>query len=257
MLKKTLTVAFVLVILFAFGVFVACGEVDPANAPAGSTITFVGFDEGGVLALTFAGVDEYGVTTNCYEVFVGLMVDYCTIGEADGSTDAATLTAAENLCEAGQWVVWEDKTIGGGSTKTYGDLARDALRDVGACGYYELIVGALVSRGTSEAGGTTTTQSNVDPLNDVEVRWVVSPGAELYELADDPNTILPLANPFLSRTDDRGLCEVKVRVPQPVIPGTQSDYLITADIGVDQAQYQIQMIAEDVSATDTTTDTTE
>lgn len=240
MLKNA--VAFFVVAVLAVALCLAsCGETDPAEAPAGAQIIFVGDNEG-QLSITYGGVDDYGVTWPCYEIFVDLMIDYCIAAELN-ENPTMTEADAEAYCKAGRWVVW---------VEDYGELARDALRTAGRCGYYEMIITAMVVKG-GEAAQSETAQS-IETLNDIEVRWIVTNGAELYELADIPGEIPPLANPYITRTDDRGLIEVKVRVPLPNLPGSQSDYLISADIGVDASTFEIQMIAEDVSDEGTTTD---
>ncbi|MBZ0273538.1 hypothetical protein K8I61_15980 [bacterium] len=225
----------------------ACGETDPANAPSHAQITFVGITDGEVRTITYTGMDDYGIPSSCFDVFQSLMIDYCK--------NFSQRADAEAFCEAGGWVDFVDQSVGGGASATFGDLARNALSTPGRCGYYEMIIAAFVfipPTAGDQAGGTTTLVG--EPMNDVEVRWIADPGMEMYEPQDVPGEIAPLANPFETRTDDRGLAELKIRVPLPVLPDTQSDYLIQADIGVDRAVYEIEMVGEDVDESTTTTD---
>jgi len=83
----------------------------------------------------------------------------------------------------------------------------------GRCGYKSFIMNALVSAEAQQIvveGGSST----ADPLNDVEVAWISS-GGEMYQLQDIPGQIAPLSNPFYDTTNERGLSQIKYRLPLP------------------------------------------
>lgn len=239
--------AVIIAMSFASGlVMAACGETDPAQAPLGATINFLSAQGNGTEVTetwTFPVNSTYNVPTSCSEAFENQMSALCnqlaatTAGQA--ILDAAGVAGCDN---PGDWLPLIDVGRGDG---TWGEYIASRFQP-GDCGYLESIVTALVSRGV----GTGVSTLSGEPLNGVEVRWIATTGLELYELADIPGEIDPLANPYLDETDERGVTELKTRAPLPIATGVTYDVVVWADIGVAKAQYKFTFTAEEGETSD-------
>jgi len=244
---KRLLLATSLVTLLALGIYVAsCGEVDPAYAPVGSSISLL--SEGQTWEY---GCSDFGLPSSCWDAYRNWCIAACSAALINGSmpddSDAAELyedcqgedeACAEYVCD--DYNQWTDYCA-----------IIDVLRDVGTyiqskegrCGYKSFIITAIVTGEAkqliAEGGDEVAT-----PMNGVEVRWITS-GGEMYELDDVPGTIPPLSNPFYDETDERGLSDIKLRVPLPNGCGYEVDYVIDASIGVSTATAEFSMSAEE------------
>jgi hypothetical protein len=254
------------VTIIAYG----CGEVDPAQAPAGSSITLVGFGDGGE-SLEYDCDADWDVPTPCLTTFRDYCIATCerhfisatadtspsisiySKGQRDAYFNclADPLTTAQDcaaqVCDGGS--VWI-------STCEDGDIssaARNYIRsDVGQCGYIAYLISAIVQGpGQQVAAEGNTTVTN--PLNNVEVRWTVA-GGELYLPADVPGDVPALSNPYYDETDERGITEVKYRVPVPYQCGATTTFQIGASVGVatDAANITVTISEGDSSDDDTT-----
>ncbi len=245
MKKWFILVAFAMV-LGSLAIVASCGETNPAQAPAGAGIEFVtetGDGESVTVTLDFSINKTYDVLSVCEDAFVSNMIQIC---EQLRTTEGASAEAIAACKDETEWSTYFDRTPSGGSGATYGDIAKNF--DAGDCGYYEQILVAIVSRASGSSASTDVIAGV--PLNGVEVRWVSQgAGLELYELADVPGDIPPLANPYMDETDDRGVTELKVRFPNPVRTGVSGDLIVTVDIGVDLAAYKFTVTAEESDTT--------
>ncbi|MCB1152031.1 MAG: hypothetical protein H6684_06050 [Deltaproteobacteria bacterium] len=252
-----------LVLAFAVSVgafAIGCGETDPAEAPAGAVIELIGKD-GETFTYTFTANDDLDIPQSCFGTFQETLINQCVADEtANGLENCQAFVNAGGSLEQCCGDIWfrlyvDDRNEAGNNiadTQVADRVRNNLLSNPGSCGYYEFITTAIVYL----AGSSTTSASsstNVDPMNDVEVRWVVTSGAELYQLSDDSSSVPPLANPYLTETDDRGLSEVKVRVPLPTKASDSISYFVSADIGISASEFEINMVSEDLTE-DTTDD---
>lgn len=247
MRKWFILVAFAMV-LASLAIVASCGETDPAQAPAGSGISFVtesGEGDAVTVTLEYSVDDTFGFVSACFEPFRDNMIALCKAEAYFLNHPNADQAEADTACEQGTvWPNYVDTPLqnNAGSAITYGMVAGDF--DIGDCGYYEQILVAIVTR-SSGSSASTDVIAGV-PLNGVEVRWVTQGEfLELYELADVPGDIPPLANPYLDETDDRGVTELKTRFPIPIAAGVSGDYIVTVDIGVDLASYKFTVTTEE------------
>lgn len=236
LLLATSAVFLVTIMIYA----ASCGEVDPALAPVGASITMVGPDS---ITWSYNCVEGYNVPSSCYDAFRDYCVASCALalkkgllgGETQQLYDQCVGTedvCAEYVCDdLGKWMPYcEDGENG--------DRARNYIwSKEGRCGYRSFIKSAIVY-GQEQNIASEGTDAVSNPLNDVEVVWIASDG-EMYELDDVPGEIAPLSNPHYDRTNDRGIAEMKYRVPLPNICGSSIDYELTASIGVAYAETKI------------------
>jgi hypothetical protein len=233
-------------------ILVSCGESDPALAPAGSIITILTNQE---VNWNYSCQNPSGLPIVCYETWVQYLVAYCQLRQEDSVTrddnvqecidGGISLEECSNYwCADGN--LWIDLTL---DTEVLFQARGDIGSNIGSCGYLNTIVAAFVTLSTSsgstgDSGGDTVGGSlSGTPLNDIEVRFIAQ-GGELYELADVPSQIPPLANPYVTATDDRGKAEVKYRTPLPTVCGSTITYVLSADIGVSQAAMSVNFTVD-------------
>jgi hypothetical protein len=224
----------------------ACGESDPALAPSGAKVRIVGWE---TEKWEIRCSEETGLPAFCGQAFSDFMEKQCV---ADGA-------GTEEECEA-WWFAYDETSSDYRLAKR---AARLAISNTpGACGYNNSIVTAFVEKYTygsagdtesSETEGSTGGALGGEPMNDIELRFIAYDG-EMYKLSDDPKLLPPLANPYVTRTDDRGKSEIKYRVPRPVACDFEYTYLLEADIGVSKAWVQIEFTVEEATEEDVTDD---
>ncbi|MDP8256033.1 MAG: hypothetical protein P9M14_09805 [Candidatus Alcyoniella australis] len=92
----------------------------------------------------------------------------------------------------------------------------------------------------------------IQPLNNVEVRWTTRfPGnIGIYLPEDNVDDVDPLETPYVGKTDDRGISEVKILVNVvTVCSGTAIGY-IEADTGVASSQVSLTYTTTDIGTED-------
>jgi hypothetical protein len=237
-----------------------CGETDPALAPAGSSISFVGYGEEATISDSWACDQDWNVPDPCFTVFRQYCIDVCAANAQNGQFPDTQAESLYNNCLSGPEACADlvcdtyDKWIATCEENQYAQAARNFLRAAdGRCGFIYYLVPAVVngsisSSSTTSAGGSSVT----NPLDDIEVRWTTMGGA-LYKPSDDPTKVPPLANPYYDRTNDRGISEVKYQLPIPTRCGQSASYELGASIGVDAATASFDL---DVEAGETTDDDT-
>lgn len=256
---KRLLLATIGLLIVAFGLqYLGCGETDPALAPAGSSIQIIGGTEGGATEDTTYSCDsDWNIPIPCFTSFRTFCLRMCVNDVAAGNFDNLDSGArqifddcpfdeavcADQVCDDGNyWIMTCENRL-------YGAAARDYIRSkAGRCGYINYLISAVV-QSSAEVISTEGTEAVTRPMNDVEVRWVAN-GGEMYMPADIPGEIEPLGNPFYDQTDDRGLSEIKYRIPIPTRCGDEISYSLAADIGVDASVAEFKMAVEDSTEED-------
>ena len=250
---RNVSLALLALIAFSGGLFVmSCGEVDPALAPAGSVISILGSSQ---TSWQYSCHEDSELPIICYDTWRNYLITYCQqnlaadpnsavqdcIGQPGGTLDTCTLLVCDTQ---NYWLVFaEDRNV-----------LRQAQANIsvtpGACGYLNTIVSAFVTMaeeiGTSGGGsagataGSGTSGGEIEgiPLNDIEVRFIAE-GGEMYKLSDLPSQVPPLANPYMTATDDRGKADIKYRTPLPTFCDYTRSFILSADIGVSIAYYQL------------------
>jgi hypothetical protein len=243
----------------------SCGQVDPALAPAGATITLIGPGES---TFTYSCHDASGLPIVCYDTWRDYLIAYCRLDLTNNpnqaiedclaqgyKNDDCTLLVCENQ---NYWVNYiEDDDV-------ISEAQANITATPGACGYMNSIISAFVlSAGSSTTGTAATggTQGSVSaqPMNDIELRFIAE-GGEMYKLSDVPGDVPPLSNPYVTKTDERGKAEVKYRTELPTFCGYQNSFTLSADIGVARTFLTLDFVVEESGETlgdDTTDDTTD
>lgn len=253
MLIVTMSLLLVSVVFYVFG----CGEIDPALAPAGASVMLVGLEDD--LQVPYECDKDWSLPDPCFNVFREYCIDTCVddmIGGSYGKYSDAEENAykdciddydeqdcAEAVCDS-QYNAWITACKDGG---VFEDAQNYIRSERGTCGYISYLVSSVVEGVGAEViaeGGETVTS----PLNGVEVRWTVSAG-ELYKPSDIPTEVLPLSNPYYDESDERGLSEVKYRIPLPVRCDVTQYYMITSSIGVSQDSANIVLSVTDAEDT--------
>ncbi len=250
-MKKLLLATSTLLALTLVIYLASCGQLDPAWAPAGSTITLVSAE---TIEWEY-GCSDGNLSDACHKAFRDYCVAQCAVALQAGSFDEGEgyykdclsqslgdeAFCAEYVCD--DYSLWNEYCYDfENDLDHYGQAVDYLSTKSGRCGYANDIVSALVTRGISSDSATGSTA--VEPLNDVEVRWIAD-GGEMYEVDDVPGDVAPLANPHYSRTDERGVSEIKYRLPFPATCGSTYTYNLTADIGVDMAFFKATFTVEE------------
>ena len=263
-MKRYLLATFGVLALVTLVYVASCGETDPVFAPAGSSVILPEDQE-----WTFNCMGGINVPGSCYDAYREYCVNGCeqtlqlgnsVNGDVDqryedcydactnGGQAPETCVAqcSEQACDTYDgWVDYCEKD------SVYNQVQIYLQSKDGRCGWMSYIVTAFVNGpATTEAGETEKVSY---PMNEVEVEWVIV-GGELYELGDVPGEIPPLPNPFYDRTNDRGLSQVKYRLPLPNTCGESMTYVLSASIGVDNDEVKYRFTAEDLDEDSTTTD---
>jgi len=256
-MKRTLIVTTSLLLVSAVFYIFGCGDVDPAFAPAGASVSIVGFEED--LEVPMECDQDWSVPDACFDVFREYCIETCTDDMIDGRfgkysdseetaytdcvTDFDEASCADAVCDS-QYNAW----ITACKDANVFEDARNFIRaNRGTCGYISYLVSSVVQGEATEviAEGFEAISS---PLNGVEVRWNVSAG-ELYKPSDIPGEVAPLSNPFYDESDERGLSEVKYRIPLPVRCDVTQVYQITTSIGVSSDAAKITVTVTDAEGT--------
>lgn len=266
---KRLLVVTVGVLLASIGAYIfGCGETDPAMAPAGSTITLVGYDA--EETVTFACDDTWNVPNSCYNSFREACIENCALSIQDGEGSQVAIDTYQSCVETtgigseGDCSAYVCDTLS--YWLTYCEMPKNKLQaqntlraKEGSCGYQYWLVSALVQAATSTStssastGGSSSASTGSVPMNDIEVRWVTT-GGDLYKPEDVPGAVAPLANPYYDRTDDRGISEVKYRIPNPNVCGAEMTYQLSADVGTAVAGVKFTITAGESTSTDDDTE---
>lgn len=244
-MNKVLWALLALTAILTGSLFISCGETDPALAPAGAQITIL--NAGYIWSYNCT----YSVPSICFEGMKKYMQRLCVSTRMDAGDSQAE--AEYDCVTGGDWVDFAD------DEKNQEDYAKMILGDEDACGSLNNIITAYVS---NEVSTSTTTGSeegatvgSAEAMNDVEVRFIAING-EMYKLSDISGSVPPLANPYITRTDDRGKAEVKYLTHFPTSCGSVVTYILQADVGISQASvtYEFQVEDAETSDDDTTTD---
>jgi hypothetical protein len=266
-MKRLLLATFGVVSLTLVIYLASCGQTNPAFAPVGSSITIVGTTD---QTWDFNCITDWLIPSSCYDPFRTYCVGQCELAVQQAaeteswSSDISSFQGLFDTCmtqyptagiEFCSTVVCDES----GKWRTYCEASDNLQRAYdyisskeGRCGYQNLIISALVTKQqqTASTGQTAATE----PLNDVQVRWIAQ-GGELYEIGDVPGEVAPLANPHYDSTDERGISEVKYRLPFPNLCGSLIDYILTADIAVAQASVTLEFsVAEPATDDDVSVD---
>lgn len=262
-MKRLLLATFGVLALMTLVYVASCGETDPALAPAGSSVVLPDDQEWSFNCLT--GLNVPG---SCYDAYREYCLSGCQQTLQTGGNVSSHVNSYYDDC-------YTACTDGGLAPETCVAQCIDAACDTydgwveyceidsvydrvqiylqskdGRCGWLSYIVTGFVNGpATTGEGGTDEVQY---PMNDIEVEWV-SVGGELYELGDIPGEIPPLPNPFYDRTSDRGLSQVKYRLPLPNSCGESMTYVLSASIGVSFDEVKYKFTAEDTEEDDGTT----
>jgi len=263
---KRLLLATLGLLIVAFGLYwLGCGEVDPALAPTGTTVTIIGNEGETAEENTYGCHSDWNIPDPCFSNFRTLCINMCIINVVDGKfgdfepdaqqeyldclQDFSEATCADSFCDnSSHWI----ETCENRRNKT---KARNAIRSKpGRCGYINYLVSAVV-QSAAEVIVTEGQEAISKPMNNVEVRWVAN-GGDMYMPSDIPGQIEPLSNPYYDESDDRGLSEIKYRVPIPTGCGDNITYELWADIGVDIDKVKINMVVDDSTDEDDDDDDT-
>jgi len=222
-------------------VFWSCGELDPSQAPGDAVVQIVQAEEGTALTESYSVNATLGVPEPCTSVFRTSLINHCTNSPVS-TCDPYTGDELRSCCEANYL------ELGGDIQDSY----RLRMKP-GDCGYREIILTAIVSRG---AGSEIASTDVLNPYNDMEVRWttigmrssVCGQGVEMWGVNEQrcsPVTPTALAEPFMDKTDGRGMSEIKLIWPIPIYPGSTSTYGAMVDIGVHVAKYTVEISVDD------------
>lgn len=240
----------------------SCGDLDPAKAPTTAVVQFVVAEAGEIINVEISVDEDLEVALPCKDVFRDALVSQCqtdpretsclpsglqdddlntllTTGSVTSDGTDYSLTTVLACCENYGWDELPDRTK---------DAIRASLLRPGTCGYSEIILAAVVFKSSAGAVGDISSTVGFDTFNDVEVRWTTfGSNMELYELADIPGEIAPLGQPFLDRTNGRGISELKIRWPLPITPGATVSYVVRVDIGYSLDEYEVEYVVDDLT----------
>ena len=246
---------FALVAIITGTIIVSCGEVDPALAPAGASISIMGSNQ---TEWTYSCHEDSNLPIVCYDTWRNYLIEYCRLVLTEDPDQAVQECLAGGstlgdctllVCDTqNYWLTFAE------NRQVLLEAQTNISITVGACGYLNTIISAFVTKpDVSEgAGGQSGITEGSEgsggyirgiPMNDIEVRFIAE-GGELYKLSDIPSDIPPLANPYVTRTDDRGKAEVKYRTPLPTLCDYTQSYILSADIGVSISFYQLDFTVE-------------
>lgn len=250
-------------IIAGMAIIISCGETNPGIAPAGAVISLV---TNQAVDWTYSCHAQSNLPWVCYDTWKDYLISYCILAqendgerysEVDSCVDSgyALEDCAKWYCDdKGYWIDFiEDNVAQTTAQSTIG-------ANLGSCGYMNTIVSAFVTLpGSSDSesgyeGGDGATGGTIsgEVMNGIEVRFI-SQGGEMYKLSDIPGDIAPLANPYVTETDERGKADVKYRTPLPTFCDTTLSYVLSGDIGVSQAFMTISYMV-DASNADATDD---
>lgn len=228
---KNVVWALLIILALAMGILIiSCGEVDPALAPAGAIIELVGSSEN-----AWEYSCNYKVPYPCLEELESYLVAACKVEDWPNLPEGPERDAE---CEGRLW------KQGLANDKYLNNFRDEIALEVGSCGSLNNIVTAFAYLPASTGSTTGATGENAgtsltgEVLNDIEVRFIAVNG-EMYRLSDISGAVPPLANPYLTRTDDRGKAELKYLTQFPTVCGSTTTYILSADLGVSKTEMSI------------------